>query len=214
MNNNKINKSIKLCTHIDEAFNKKIITVFDQYCALIQEWNKYSKLVSAKDAQESLPEHCADSISLVPIINSLLQEQTMEYWDLGTGGGFPAIPICMLLPDLPTRLIERNTKKCTFLHKACNRLDLNQVSIDNTSFTAMPKHPMPRIFTSRAIEKPELVLPEILASLSSEDVYLCQSESIHSISPAEQERFHVEPIDDEFSKSGLRRNKLYRITKK
>jgi 16S rRNA (guanine(527)-N(7))-methyltransferase RsmG len=192
---------------------KERFEAFQDFCSLIQEWNKYAKLVSHNDAQEALPSHCADSISLAPTVHTLIQEKPMEYWDLGTGGGFPAIAICILNPELPTRLIERNTKKCTFLRKVCNRLGLKQVIIENQSFSTQTSHDTPRIFTSRAIEKPELVMPEILDSLSPEDVYLCQSESIHQLDPDQLKMFHVEPIQDEFSESGLRRNRLYQVTR-
>ena len=56
-------------------------------------------------------------------------------------------------------------------------------------------------------------MPEILDSLSPEDVYLCQSESIHQLDPDQLKMFHVKPIQDEFSESGLRRNKLYKVTR-
>lgn len=214
MQNNNIDKSLQLCIDEEVSFNHgEIASAFQEYCALIQEWNKFAKLVSHNDAQEALPMHCADSISLVPSVHKLMQSTPMEYWDLGTGGGFPAISICLLLPDLPTRLIERNTKKCTFLRKVCNRLGLKHVTIENRSFDAQEAHDTPRIFTSRAIEKPELVIPEILASLSPRDVYLCQSESIHDISPKSRPMFHVEPVRDAFSQSGIRRNELYRVTR-
>ena len=212
MKNKKIIESLDLCSaHGLQLDKQSHIQSFEHYMGLIQEWNKYSKLVSIKDAQEALPEHCADSISLGPTLATLLEQNDMEYWDLGTGGGFPAISLCILFPQLPTRLIERNTKKCTFLRKVCNRLGLDQVDIENRSFEASTGSSIPRIFTSRAIEKPELVIPEILRSLSVQDVYLCQSETINEVSPGILEKFHVEPLNDEFSTSGLRRNKLYLV---
>jgi len=212
MKNNKLIQSLDLCNAQGLQFDKhSLIQSFEQYMGLIQEWNKYSKLVSIKDTHEALPEHCADSISLAPTLATLLEKNEMKYWDLGTGGGFPAISLCILFPQLSTRLIERNTKKCTFLRKVCNKLGLDQVDIENRSFEASKGYSIPRIFTSRAIEKPELVIPEILRSLSVRDVYLCQSETINEVSPSILKKFHVELLIDDFSTSGLRRNKLYLV---
>ena len=49
--------------------------------------------------------------------------------DIGSGGGFPAIPIAIARPDIKVMLIERNQKKCRFLEQAVMHLPLQNVSV-------------------------------------------------------------------------------------
>ncbi|MFP6582629.1 MAG: RsmG family class I SAM-dependent methyltransferase [Candidatus Hydrogenedentota bacterium] len=187
-------------------------SVFDaaeQFIALIQEWNKYASLVSVGDAASSLPDHCIDSWTLLPWIASRAATRDLQYVDIGSGGGFPAIPICVALPELKTILIERNTKKAVFLRKVTARLNLENVQIQNDSFDGLPEFAGGTIVTSRAIEKPLEVIPRILSSLGADDHYLCQSESIHEALSLSDNDFVVTELQDVYSGSNRRRNRLY-----
>jgi 16S rRNA (guanine(527)-N(7))-methyltransferase RsmG len=179
------------------------------YMALIQEWNKYASLVSLRDAESALAGHIVDSWTLLPWIRENITVSDYEYIDLGAGGGFPAIPLCIVLQDLNAELVERNTKKTTFLRKVIARLGLKHVTIENLSFEGEFPDGGPRLITSRAIEKPKEVIPEIIRAMGAGDVYLCQSEAMRSIQEVHGVKFHVEHLDDEYSKSGLRRSELF-----
>ena len=183
------------------------------YIALIKEWNRYATLVSMGDAENGLVSHCIDSISLAPYFHAFLSEHSGGYIDIGTGGGFPAIPLCILFPQLQTLLIERNTKKTVFLKKIVGKLELKSIEVENESFDGRIDTDIPKLITSRAVEKPALVIPDILESLSSLDIYLCQSEAIHEIPKDLMEEFSVVELKDAFSEFGMRRNKLYQIAR-
>ena len=182
-----------------------------EHLNLVREWSKYASLVSQSDAGDGLVKHCVDSLCLLPAIDDFLEGRTGEYIDLGSGGGFPAIPICAAMPGLKATLIERNTKKTTFLRKVTARLKLENVDIDNSSFEGLSDTSTPRIITSRAIEKPEKVLPVILEALSPNDLYLCQSASIRSLRDEDLHGFEVDAVSDDNPWSAFRRSTLYLV---
>lgn len=186
-----------------------VLGAAEQFIALIQEWNKYASLVSVGDAESSLPGHCIDSWSLLPWMASRASTRDLHYVDIGPGGGFPAIPICMALPGLKTTLIERSTKKAVFLRKVTARLKLENVQIQNDSFDGLPEFAGETVVTSRAVEKPLEVIPRILDALGADDHYLCQSESIHEALSLRGDDFVLTEPQDGYSALNKRRNKLY-----
>lgn len=176
------------------------------YLGLIREWNAYASLVSMSDAKNGLEAHLLDSWALVPWIARNVQLEQVRYIDLGSGGGFPAIPICMILGELRAILVDRNEKKTVFLKKAVRRLELTNVSVENRSFEGQ-FDAGPLLITSRAIEKPQEVIPRIVSNMAPGDVYLCQSPTIEAMELPEA--CSVESIADYYSQSGIRRSGLH-----
>jgi 16S rRNA (guanine527-N7)-methyltransferase len=95
------------------------------YVDLLLRWNQKIALTTIVDPIEILRRHFGESlfgIAAVPIRLGRLA-------DVGTGAGFPAIPISMAIPDLACTLIESNQKKATFLAEVVRALGLRQVEI-------------------------------------------------------------------------------------
>jgi 16S rRNA G527 N7-methylase RsmG len=129
--------------------------------------------------------------------------------DIGSGGGFPAVPIAIALPGLKLRLYERNEKKAGFLHKVFTALKRAGVQIATESFPPEELPTGPLIVTARGVERPEAVAPAIGRLLDAHSIYLCQSD--RSAQWFRAKGFHVEPIQDEASRKGWRRGQLHRI---
>jgi 16S rRNA (guanine527-N7)-methyltransferase len=91
---------------------------------LIQEWSKRINIVSKNDLGMLLERHILDS--LVPI-NEIPESGNMV--DIGSGAGFPAVPITLLRPRMNIIMIESVGKKAVFLNEAISRLELARVSI-------------------------------------------------------------------------------------
>lgn len=207
-----IEAAIGLCGDAGIAVDKaRVIDHIVTFMALIKEWNRYASLVSVGDADHALPVHCVDSLSLAPSVASLRNKGDYRYLDIGTGGGFPAIPLCILFPQLETVLIERNTKKTVFLKKVIRRLSLERVTVLNTSFESQHIPEESTVYTSRAIEKPQVMIPQIVESLRPGDVYFCQSEDVEQIVASQFPRHRHEVVADAFSLSGMRRNRMHQI---
>lgn len=209
---NGINEALSLLAAAGMSFEQgRVLDSLKTHTALVQEWNRYASLVSIGDAQDTLPSHCVDSISLAPYVQAFINRGGENYVDIGTGGGFPAIPLCILFPELKTTLVERNTKKTVFLKKVVGNLSLANISVTNQSFEGESDIDSPKLITARAIEKPDLVIPGILGNMSRGDCFLCQSESIHEVGPVALYGYAVTAVEDEFSATGMRRNRLYQI---
>lgn len=95
------------------------------YIELLLRWNKKTSLTTVTDPDEILRFHFGESLiaaATVPIRNGRLA-------DVGSGAGFPAVPIRMVSEDLSAILVESNQKKATFLAEVVRELDLKNVEV-------------------------------------------------------------------------------------
>jgi 16S rRNA (guanine527-N7)-methyltransferase len=129
--------------------------------------------------------------------------------DIGTGGGFPAIPLKVIFPGLNVLMIERSEKKLAFLQKAVVTLALEKASVIHGSFPDAVPVCQPDLITARAIDAPERLLAQVLALLPERGVFLCQIPRAKLDVPA---TFHVERIHDTWTERQLRRGDLHLIS--
>ena len=94
----------------------------DAFAALLRKWNAVQNLVSRETIGELWPRHIEDSLQLLP----LLRAGDHDVIDLGSGGGFPAIPLAIASRGLERRftLVEPIAKKAAFLRAAARELRL------------------------------------------------------------------------------------------
>jgi 16S rRNA (guanine527-N7)-methyltransferase len=118
------------------------------YVDLLLRWNQKMALTAIVDPIEILRLHFGESffgVGAVPIRHGRLA-------DVGTGAGFPAIPIRMAIPDLTCTLIESNQKKATFLAEVVRTLQLRQTDIFRGRMEDFPESSAPFDFIiSRAL---------------------------------------------------------------
>lgn len=94
------------------------------YLDLIRQWNTAYSLVSANDAQHRLHEHVTDSLSLLPYLPKI-----DSHLDIGSGGGFPGIPIAIYRPFQEIVVNDRSRNKCRFLRAVKANLKLQNVTV-------------------------------------------------------------------------------------
>jgi len=105
---------------------KKEIELFEKYLFLIEEWNKKINITSIKNKEEVAIKHFIDSllvlkhVSLYGIIA-----------DIGTGGGFPGIPLKIVKPSFEILLIEPIRKRSNFLRTVVSNLSLKKITVFN-----------------------------------------------------------------------------------
>jgi len=81
------------------------------FIADLVKWNKVYNLTAIREIEQIIPQHIFDSLSVHTYING----QTIV--DVGTGGGFPGIPLAMVMPDRHFTLLDSNGKKTRFLQQ-------------------------------------------------------------------------------------------------
>jgi 16S rRNA (guanine527-N7)-methyltransferase len=96
------------------------------FMALLLKWNDVAGLVSKKDAENLFIRHVCDSLQ--PLLLFGFKKNALML-DLGSGGGFPAIPTRIFRPDISTVLVESNKKKAAFLQEVKRVLALDNVEI-------------------------------------------------------------------------------------
>jgi 16S rRNA (guanine527-N7)-methyltransferase len=91
---------------------------------LVAKWNRVHNLTSVRDPEQMVTLHLLDSLSLLPHL-----EGAQRVADIGTGGGFPGVPLAIARPRMRVALVESSHKKCTFLEQARTELSLGNVEV-------------------------------------------------------------------------------------
>ena len=97
---------------------------FLEYYNLLIEWNSFMNLTSITDFEEVIIKHFVDSALLKNIIELELVDNLL---DIGTGAGFPAIPLKIIYPNLKITMIDSLNKRIKFLEEVVNRLKLTNI---------------------------------------------------------------------------------------
>lgn len=143
--------------------------VFEQlktYLDLLVRWNAKTNLTSIREPDEMVARHFGESLFAAKVLlehGGVKPSATLA--DLGSGAGFPGLPIKLVLPQLQVTLIESQNKKATFLKEVARQLKLDGVEVfsgraEQWSNTA-------DIVTMRAVEKFEGMIPVARNLLSS-----------------------------------------------
>lgn len=99
---------------------------FARYLALLIEWNKRLNLTRIIEPRDIVIRHFLDSLSCATVMGELNDQKVA---DVGTGAGFPGVPLKILYPALQLTLVESVTKKTKFLAAVVEQLGLRDVTI-------------------------------------------------------------------------------------
>lgn len=94
-----------------------------QYLHLLDKWNRAYNLTAVRDIDKMVSRHILDSLAILPWI------QGRSLLDVGSGPGFPGIPLAIAQPELHVILLDSNGKKTRFLQEAKRILSLDNVEI-------------------------------------------------------------------------------------
>jgi 16S rRNA (guanine527-N7)-methyltransferase len=95
------------------------------YIDLLLKWNSKIALTTVTDPIEIVRFHFGESLFAA----SCYKFEKSRLADVGSGPGFPGLPLAMLVPDLEVKLIESNQKKCAFLNEVCRQVDISNASV-------------------------------------------------------------------------------------
>ncbi|MXY56324.1 MAG: 16S rRNA (guanine(527)-N(7))-methyltransferase RsmG [Gammaproteobacteria bacterium] len=100
----------------------RAVEALEDYEGLIRRWNARGNLVSRRDIGRLRDRHVLDSLSLLPWWRGTLL-------DVGSGAGFPGVPLAIARPASPVTLVERSERKARFLRQAVIDLGLGNVEV-------------------------------------------------------------------------------------
>ncbi|TKS64095.1 MAG: 16S rRNA (guanine(527)-N(7))-methyltransferase RsmG [Nitrospira sp.] len=162
---------------------------FMRYLAHLIEWNKAINLTAIIDPKEIIIKHFVDSLTAL-VATSF--PQNCVVLDVGSGGGFPGIPLKIVRSDMRLVLIEPVLKKCSFLNSVVGLLKLHDVSTFNGTIEQYAKWPLRHVINTvvvRALKYEEIRkhIPALLASKGK--VLLYRTETIKNQEIGEE--FHL-----------------------
>lgn len=111
-------ESIGLC--LTEDMKQK----FDRYYEMLVEWNKVMNLTGIVEYDEVNEKHFLDSLAIVKAID---MEKVHAVIDIGTGAGFPGIPLKIAFPHLKVTLLDSLNKRIKFLNAVIDELGLEEI---------------------------------------------------------------------------------------
>jgi 16S rRNA (guanine527-N7)-methyltransferase len=128
-----LNKHEKYIKNFDKTDLK---SKFVEYAKCILKWGKIHNIISSKFNHEDVFEAIVDSV-----IGGSFLEIKNEIYDIGSGGGFPGIPMAIINPKVIFTLVESDRKKCSFLRTVKSELNLPNIVIDNSRIESLTNLP-------------------------------------------------------------------------
>ena len=108
------------------SLSAQSLSQLEEYLSLLKDWNRRMDLTSVPDG-EMASRHFLDS--LLPLVRTPFFSLSPRLIDVGTGAGFPGLPLAIARPDLSVTLLEAQQKRCQFLSAVAEALALRNVSV-------------------------------------------------------------------------------------
>ena len=144
------------------------IKQFSYYCDNVLYWNKAVGITAYKEEKDIVDYMFLDSLAGYNLKDQLTNGDVV---DVGTGGGFPALPLKITIPDMNISLLDSSQKKCDFLDNIIRMLKLQNCQTINRSTTAL-KDKKFDIAISRAFKNFDELIKNIFPILKENGIIL------------------------------------------
>ena len=137
--------------------SEKQLQQFSRYYDILVEWNSFMNLTAITDRDDVIIKHFADSLLLYKYKDL---HDNLSVLDVGTGAGFPGIPLKIAFPELKVTLMDSLNKRLNFLNEVIKDLELDNVETVHSRAEDGGKNPLYR-------EKYDLVVSRAVANLAT-----------------------------------------------
>lgn len=131
----------ELQVSLDEATAQKLLRLLDE----LDEWNQRMNLTAIRARDQQITKHLLDSLSVQPFLRGA------RVLDVGTGAGFPGLPLALVNPERQFTLLDSTAKKLRFVEHAASVLDLANVETVHTRAEAYRPSQRFDVVLSRAV---------------------------------------------------------------
>lgn len=111
------------CLYFEEEIDDNKIQKFYDYMNLLVEWNKKINLTAITKEKDIILKHFVDSLTVLKYI-----KENKSIVDVGTGAGFPGIPLAIMNDSLKITLVDSLNKRINFLNEVCNKINLENIN--------------------------------------------------------------------------------------
>lgn len=168
-----INKYLK---EINIELKKEQTEKFYKYMNLLLEWNEKVNLTAITEPEEVILKHFVDSLTISKYI-----EKGSKLVDMGTGAGFPGIPLKILREDIEITLADSLNKRINFLNEVIKELNLKNIQTVHTRAEEFGKNKKYResfdIATSRAVANLSTLSEYLIPLVKSTGKVICMKGS-------------------------------------
>ena len=120
-----LRKMTEGCKALGISLSMKQLEQFYQYYELLIEKNKVMNLTAITELEEVVSKHFIDSLSLVRVRDNLI-DLKISLIDVGSGAGFPGIPLKIAFPNISVILLDSLNKRVFFLNEVIKKINLSE----------------------------------------------------------------------------------------
>ena len=111
------------CAQMGLDLNEMQVSRFKKYISLLLEWNHKFNLTAITDPKEIIVQHFLDSLSVLKLDRI---KENASVMDMGSGAGFPGIPVKIMIPGIRLTLVDAVQKKTLYLKEVIRQLELEE----------------------------------------------------------------------------------------
>lgn len=137
-------------------YDDGMISMFDAYRSGVLQWNEFVNLTAIRDPEEFTVKHFIDSVTCY---NFAEYQNSEKLLDLGTGAGFPGVPLAILSPEKEFVLVDSLNKRLKIIEELCENIGISNVKTIHGRAEDLAKAPAHR-------EKYDMCMSRAVANLS------------------------------------------------
>ncbi len=161
-----------LADEINVCISEEKLEKFYEYKEMLKEWNEKINLTAIIEDKEIILKHFIDSLMINKYIG-----KNVSLIDIGTGAGFPGIPIKIVNEDINLTLMDSLNKRLIFLDEVCKKIELKNVNIVHGRAEDFGKDKRYRekfdVATARAVANMNVLLEYCLPFVKVGGIFIC-----------------------------------------